>query len=156
MNARKMSKREREEMLSSLRNRFGFRPDTFDDYDFFINTKNKIFILNKTTSSIINSYPKKLMNAGLLFARRDAVIKPTSNMIQIFGKSARRNTINLSRPRTRMYVEGFDIDFREEIPAEEGYVILRYGRYNLGCGLLRDYALKNVLPKAKRMRIRYL
>ena len=156
MNIRKMNTKETEGMFEKLKERFGLDPKLFQDYDFFINTKNKIFILNKTSSKLVESYPKRLMNVGILFARKDAVIKPTSNMLQIFGHSARKNIIELNRPRARIYIEGFDIDFREEISAVDGYVILRYGNNTLGCGLLKDFALKNVIPKAKRMRLKYL
>ena len=156
MNIRKMNKKEIAEMFVTLKKCFGFDPKLFEQFDFFINTKNKIFILSKAASKFIESYPKRLMNAGILFARKDAVIKPTSNMLQIFGKSARKNIVKLNRPRTRIYIEGFDIDFREEISAEDGYVILRYENNTLGCGLLRDFTMKNMLPKAKRMRLKYL
>ena len=156
MNIRKMNTREIEEMLENLKERFGFNPNQFRDYDFFINNKNKIFILNRIASRLIEFYPRRLMNAGILFARKDAVIKPSSNMLQIFGKYARKNTVKLSRSRNRIYIEGFDIDFSEEIVAVNGYVILWYGKNSLGCGLLKDFELKNMMPKAKRMRLKFL
>ena len=156
MNARKMRSREIESMLTNLKKRFGLDPKLFEDYDFFINNKNKIFILTKKASVMIESYPKRLTNIGMLFARKNGNIKPSSNMIQVFGKSARKSVMDLNRARTRIYVEGFDIEFREEIQEKDGYVILRYGEYNIGCGLFREMNIKNVIPKAKRTRLQFL
>jgi NOL1/NOP2/fmu family ribosome biogenesis protein len=156
MNAERMGPKKVKEVLAELKERFGFRPEAFAQYDFYINAKNKIFIVNKEASLLTGTYPKRLTNAGMLFARRDATVKPTSNMIQLFGRGAHKNVINLDKVKARIYIEGFDLDVKPPKTVKDGYVILKYDKNPMGCGLLKDGQIKNTMPKAKRMRLKYL
>ena len=73
-------------------------------------------------------------------------------MIQIFGKYATKNILELTKEQTKTIIEGFDLDI-EKSNCSDGYVIFKYKNFFLGCGLLKDGKLKNMIPKAKRIRV---
>jgi len=55
--------------------------------------------------------------------------------------------INLSLDQAYSWVRGRNLD----IKAPEGYVILKYDGYYLGCGLSRGEHIKNLYPKHRRI-----
>ena len=156
MNAERMGKKEVAKILEELKERFGFKPDAFEGYDFYRNAKDKIFIVGKEASLATRAYPKRLTNAGMLFARQDATLKPSSNMIQLFGRAVHKNVLEIDRVKARIYVEGFDIDVETPKNVKDGYVILKYEGNPMGCGLLKEGQVKNMIPKAKRMRLKFI
>ncbi len=85
---------------------------------------------------------------GLLFGRffkKQDKFKPTTNLLQVFGKHASKNVVEIDEGEKEKYIRGFDLE--KEI--EEGYVILKCKKDILGCGLYRDKRIKNQIPKAK-------
>ncbi len=138
-------------MFSGLENRFGIDRKIFEDYFFMINNKRKVFICNKLLSEFVGY--GKFAALSLPFARMDGMVKPTTLMIQMFGKHASKGFIDLDRKQAIDYMEGLDVDVDSE---DRGYVIIRYKEFNLGCGLLKEGSIKNQVPRAKRLSVDYL
>jgi len=142
-----MKRREVESLLGHLNERFGFPENIFQDYAFFL-SKDRIFIVSKDLPVLENI---KIVTQGFLFARADKTTKPSTNMIQLFGKYATKNIVELEKDEVQILISGEDIE--KQTSCEDGYVILKYKNYNLGCGLLKDGKLKGLIPKGKRMAI---
>lgn len=153
-------------ILEVLEERFGFPKKIFQEYK-FLQSKDRIYIISKKLSSIgLNP-----ITQGYLFARINKTIKPSTDMIQVFGKYATKNIIELEREEAKKIIQGLDIelDFLSERKSAvskemiynrnsltDGYVILRYKNYDLGCGLLKEGRIKNQIPKGKRINVKFL
>lgn len=137
-----------EELLNELEEIYGFKTETFKDYE-FMKKQNRIYIINKDCANV------KLGNLnvegkGILFARSDKTLKLTTNAIQIFGKHASKRVVELTEEQTNKFVKRKDI-FDFEIDLKDGYVIVKYKNLFLGCGQLKNQILKSLIPKYKRL-----
>jgi hypothetical protein len=142
----------REAMLEYLENRFGIEPGTFTGFELMDNGKGRIFALSKATAEFCAR--NNIMSTSLPFMRLDGAAKPTSAMLQVFGRHAQRNVLAISRSKAKEFMEGFDLLVESgSHSCSDGYVIITYDGFPLGCGLLRGNDIKNMLPKAKRMSV---
>lgn len=137
-------------VLDYLEGRFGLDPELFSGSGFYLASKGRVYLGPQ------QSIPKpRIVTIGLLVARVGENIKPTTNLLQAFGRHVKKNSIALSREQTLAYARGEDIS-PDAGDATEGYVLLSYEGHPLGCGLLKDGTIKNMLPKAKRTELKYL
>lgn len=143
----------REQVLDYLELRFGLAKTNFDEYGFYAGPKGRVIVGPKLIDDRIEP-----ATAGLLIARVHKSVKPTTNLLQIFGSLVKRNIITLSRAQTLKYLQGLDIrpGAEDAIDATNGYVLLKYDQYSLGCGLYQDDQVKNMLPRAKRIQLEHL
>jgi len=144
-----LDKNQRASILSGLEERFGLDQNLFDPFLLFEATKGRIFITSQIPHEALKYYIQTL---GQLFCRLDASTKPSTNMIQIFGKHATKNVLELEKSNAQNAITGFDLETKES-NCSDGYVILKYKSFFLGCGLLKEGKLKNMIPKAKRIRV---
>lgn len=153
MNLSHVSGKVREAILEFLLERFSIHPEVFQGLEFLDNGKGRIFALEAKAAGF--AVRSKVACASLPFVRLDGSVKPTSAMIQLFGRHARKSVIKLGKKEAKDFMEGFDLDVRGNT-CTDGYVAVKYLDYPLGCGLLRGEKLKNMLPKAKRMPVGFL
>lgn len=141
------------DVLEYLEKRFGLDRSIFAEHSFYIASKGRIYLGPKHA---IGS--PRIVTLGLLIARADGSIKPTTNLLQIFGRSVTRNALNLEKGQAIAYAKGEDIkvDKTQHADVSDGYVLLKYGNHPLGCGLIKSGVIKNMLPKAKRLEIKFL
>lgn len=136
------------DVLAYLEQRFGLEPGLFADYGLYAASKGRIYL-----------GPKKLVNhpriatAGLLIGRGGKGIKPSTNLLQLFGRHVKRNFLDLEKENARAFMAGADVSAGEAGSATDGYVLVRYLGFPLGCGLLQKGQVKNMLPKAKRLAV---
>ena len=88
-----------------------------------------------------------------MVARIHGTVKPSTNLLQMFGKLAKRNFLELSREDAIRFIRGEDLDSKE---GDDGYVILKHKGIPLGCGLLKEGHIKNMVPKAKRLDVEFI
>jgi hypothetical protein len=143
----------REAMLEFLEKRFGIESSAFAGLEFMDNGKGRVFAMNREAA--IFTLGNNIMSTSLPFARLDGAAKPTSMMLQVFGHLAKNNLVMLEKEKAKEFIEGFDLSVKNH-DCTDGYVILKYQNYPLGCGLLRGNEIKNMLPKAKRMSVEFL
>jgi len=153
MNLVPIRPKEAEAMLEFMENRFGIPRNAFAGLEFMDNGKGKIFAMNGRNAVFCNR--NNIMSASLPFMRFDGAPKPTSMMIQMFGTLATRGIVHLERSKAKDFAAGFDINAKDS-ECSDGYVIIKYDGFPLGCGLLRNGDIKNQLPKAKRMPVELL
>ena len=146
----KMSVKEITEVFDTLSERFGFDKRIFYNFNYYKSSKGRIFIASKEISEIVKAI--KFVTLGFIFCRKNVSVKPSSNFIQIFGKAATKNFIDVNNTLAMQFILGYDLA-AENTKAEDGYVIIRYKNYSLGVGMLKENTIKNMLPKGKRMNI---
>ncbi len=135
-------------VLEYFRERFGIPEETFDEYGVYLGQKGRVYLGPK---NLIQK--PDISSIGMLMARVDKSVKPTTNFLQLFGGRADRNAIDLSKERAIAYIRGDDLEADE---GSDGYVILRYNGSVLGCGFLKGKAIQNMLPKAKRQNVKFI
>ena len=93
---------------------------------------------------------------GIPFLRTGREVwKPTSVAVIEFGLDARRNVVELDRDETMRFLDRQVIEFaagdaRGKLP-NRGFVIARYHRLPVGCGLWSRGTLESAVPKGRRM-----
>ncbi|MBN2043298.1 MAG: hypothetical protein JW754_05855 [Candidatus Aenigmarchaeota archaeon] len=144
---RRLSGEEMERIFSYMEEGFGISLD-YSKYEYNISPKGKVFISVPSP----NMGTRFHVNTGLPFVRlsRRGTIKPTTAFIQLFGRLATRGIVKISAEDAKRFANGEDVKTSSK---EEGYVIVRQGKYDLGVALLKEGILGNMIPKGKRMKV---
>ncbi len=160
----RLNKNEKRELLAYIKERFGIGEELFENYGFF-RTKEKFYICSE--ACVKNEHFGRAETGGLAFARPNKHLKPTTDMLQLFGKHAKKNIAELGKEYAEKFIRGEDIIFdkserqesqeSQEKPAafEEGFVIVKYKGHILGCANFSRGSLKNLIPKSRRVRIKW-
>ena len=122
----------REDVLRYLEERFGMPSSLFMDYGLYLGPRGRVFLGPKSVP-----VSAKIVTIGLLVARADSTVKPTTNLLQAFGAHVLRNSVDLTEGQARSFIKGEDLLLAEAGSATDGYILARYLGYPLGCGLLR-------------------
>jgi NOL1/NOP2/fmu family ribosome biogenesis protein len=139
--------------LEYLERRYGLVPELLADFEFYASANGRVILGPKEIDPCLSPD-----TAGLLIARIGNTVKPTTNLLQLLGEHITRNFVTLDRDKAALYIKGLDLEVNaaEIGDTVEGYVLLRYLAFPLGCGLLKGTHIKNMLPKARRLDIRFL
>jgi len=141
------------DVLTYLEQRFGLEKAIFSDNGLYATSKGRIYLGPKR---LIN-HPR-IATVGLLIARSGGAIKPSTNLLQLFGRQVTKNYVVLSKENASTFIGGNDVKVvaGEKGEATDGYVLVRYMDFSLGCGMLHGNDVRNMLPKAKRLAVTYL
>lgn len=141
---------DRQEILAWWAERFGVPEEVFEPYDFFATGKGTIWALRRSERAPGGIKGLRYEALGMVIMRRRKLgWKPTTNAIQVFGRYAKKNVVELNEAQMRAFVAGEAV--RGPFPGiEEGYVIVRYRGVPLGCGLYRRGMLISQVPKVRR------
>ena len=135
---------EKEELIDYVEKRFGIPASLFADYQFFCH-RNSWHILKK--SRYLSEGAKLKVNGyyGIkAFYKVGKYIKPTTRMIQLFGRYANRNIFFLTAEQALYLLNGGKIYISEAV--EDGYVIISVDkRYIVGLGLVINSVLVSQL-----------
>ena len=143
------------EFVKYLEERFGIEKSAFSGFTFH-ETSEKIYIFSADIPQK-NLDGLRIVQTGIVAGRifdKGGKFKPTTNLLQIFGKFATKNIVQLSEKEKEDFVRGLDIDNKAADGVENGYVIVKFGVDTLGCGIYSDGSIKNQIPKARRMALR--
>jgi NOL1/NOP2/fmu family ribosome biogenesis protein len=138
-------------VLDYLESRFGLDPRLLDGYSFYVSAKGRVIIGPAEIPEM------RIDTAGILIARVYQNVKPTSNLLQLFGRQMSHAIVKLEREEAHRYMEGLDMPLPEyaEVDFDDGYVLMQYAGYPLGCALLKEGKIKNMLPRAKRLDLQF-
>jgi NOL1/NOP2/fmu family ribosome biogenesis protein len=144
------------DVLRYLQERFGLDPALFEGHSFYLAPKGRVYL---GPSQVPPSL--RIVSPGILIARADSGIKPSTNLFQLFGRHATRNVLSVDKEQAKAFANGADLVIPETAETgagvtTDGYVLVRYSDYNLGCALLKKGALKNMVPKAKRLELKLI
>jgi NOL1/NOP2/fmu family ribosome biogenesis protein len=143
---------DRQRIIEYFRERFGIPEDDFKGYLFFES--------NKGIWMVSSGFPdreylqlttlKRFDFLGIRVLRKinNNRFKPTTYGLQIIGRNATRNFIELDRDELIKLLRNGHIE-KEYPSVEDGYVILRYNKRVLGCGLYKKGILEHQFPKGR-------
>ncbi|OPY51896.1 MAG: hypothetical protein A4E49_02057 [Methanosaeta sp. PtaU1.Bin112] len=84
---------------------------------------------------------------------KDRPWKPTTSALQVFGRYATKNAMNLNKQEAMIFLEGGSQVI--ESGCDAGYVVVFYRGDILGCGLYSHGKLISQLPKERRIEKHY-
>ncbi len=134
------------ELKEYFSNRFGISREAFKDLR-LLRSGRTIWVVVQVPGLEDALHSLKIEAAGVPFLRiRDSRVKPTTRALQLFGRWASRNIIDLDD-------ESMDALFNEgtvsrTYPVEPGFVILRWKGSVLGCGYYAQGNLRSQIPLA--------
>jgi len=117
------------------------------NYEVFMNTKNKIFILNKDVAKI-DMDELRINSLGLYFGlltRNELRLSIEGS--QIIGLLAKNNVLELDYDDTIKWMKGEDFSVDTKLT---GFVIIKNKDDFLGCGRIVNKKLLNYVPKERR------
>ena len=133
--------------------RFGIEPELFKDHVIYTGPRGRIFLGPET------SFPLEFIDScGILIARIQRTVKPTTNFLQLFGKHVKQNHIVLNKEQCINYCKGEDFILTNDSigNATRGFVMVSYNNIPLGCALFKEQKLFNQLPSQNRIKLKYL
>jgi NOL1/NOP2/fmu family ribosome biogenesis protein len=134
-----------EKILKEIRNRFGIPEEVFSNWK--IVEAGDLWIMSEEAFKFpIKNFSRKGIRLVRIY--RDGY-KLTTAGIQIFGKYATKNVLEISPEQIKDYLEGKDLSVGS-CNVENGQVIIKYGDDYLGSGLYLNGKVKNQLPKGRR------
>ena len=128
--------------------RFGIRRSVFNEYNWYIGSKNRIYIGPGEIERIV---PESI---GLCIFRLDKTAKPTTNFIQLFSKEITKNMINLKKKDAEDFCNGLNLNISPE--ADIGFVCVKYEGMGLGCAHWNGVILRNQVPKSRFCKINFI
>jgi NOL1/NOP2/fmu family ribosome biogenesis protein len=139
------------DVLDYFEERFGISRKLFREFSLYSDQKGRVFLAPKNLAA-----EGIAVSVGMQIARIGNSIKPSTNLLQLFGRHATRNALSVTKEQAVAYAKGDDIKLpTKPEKVSDGYVLLKYLGYPLGCGLLKEGQIKNVLPKARRMNVKF-
>ena len=153
MKYEKCSEGEVEQYLRFLEKRFGIPRNIFRKLSFFKRGKN-IWIFSGDPALL--NHVINVEAAGIRFLTiTKKFMKPSTTFLQIFGKYASKNVVELRDEEELIeFMTGGLI--KREFDAEKGFVIVKFRDNVLGCGLYSEIGLLSQIPKSKRIDKRWL
>jgi NOL1/NOP2/fmu family ribosome biogenesis protein len=141
---RLLDESEEEALLGYLDERFGIPPEVFEDYFWF--KREKTWWMVRASRLIEKASTLKISLVGLrAFTKIGEFIKPTTRMIQVFGKHAVKSRLEVGKNDLRRLLAGETLPI--ESRQENGYVILSHGGDIIGLGLLLNNLVRSQLPR---------
>jgi len=131
-----------------LHERFGLDSVILAPYELYAGPNGRILLGPKTDFD-----PALVDTAGILIARIQRTVKPSTHLFQMFGHHVTANIVRLDRENVPRYCRGehFALSPEEIGDSTRGFVMVAFGDLTLGCGLLKDGQLENQLPKQYRL-----
>lgn len=147
-NLKILERKNKKKFLELLKKQFGFVDKL--DYNFLINSKNKIFIINKGLVDI-DLEKIRINSMGLYIAEfSNNEVRLSIEGSQLIGEKAKKNILELDNKQARDWMKGNDIDIQTK---EKGFVILKNNNDYLGCGKVKENRILNFIPKSRRLNV---
>ena len=135
---------EKETLLGYLEERFGIPTEVFEEYCWF--KREKTWWMVRASPLLEKAAALRITLVGLrAFTKIGGFIKPTTRMIQVFGKHATKSRLEVGMEDVRRLLAGETL--RVETEQGNGYVILSHKGDVLGLGLLLNNLVRSQLPR---------
>ena len=132
-------------VFQELTRRFGFPEQMFDRWA-AVEHAEDVFVATPEAQEFDRL---KVVRKGLRLARIFAHgVKPTTNAMQVFGRYATRNVLDLDFQQAQRFVQGEELQLEAEV--EPGFVIVRHDGFAVGVGLYKPGVLKSQVPHSRR------
>jgi len=122
--------------------RFGIPADVFDRLT-VIEDQETVFV---GTSEVMEFDAVRPMRRGIRLARVFPYsLKPTTFGVQVLGRGATRNVVDLTDEQAKLLINGSSLTIEAEV--ENGFVLLRWRGYVVGVGFYKRPVLKSQIPR---------
>lgn len=140
-----------EPILNKLENYYGIRADIFEKLE-TIKMDNEVYICTNEVAAFKQlKFYRRGIKLAQVFARS---VKFTTGAIQLFGKYAQKNILQLSYSESMMFARGQEFSPRSKPNnSENGFVIVKYKQFPIGIGNYKDGKLKSSIPRTQVVRI---
>ncbi len=145
-----LNKETRKIILDYCLERFGIPKKHLHDYNWYIGSKNRIYIGPEKVERI---RPESI---GLCIFRIHKTPKPTTNFIQLFGHLIRKNAISISAKEVVNFCSGKDLRLKKADSIDPGFVAVKNRERSIGCGHWNGKLLRNQMPKSRFCKINFL
>lgn len=138
-------------ILNKLENYFGMNADVFDKLK-TVKIANEIYI---GTNEVATFKQLKSYRYGIKLAQVFThSAKFATGAIQLFGKYAQKNILQLSYSESMMFARGQEFAPRSKpTNSENGFVIVKYKQFPIGIGNYKNGKLKSSIPRSQVVRI---
>ena len=137
------SNEKKEQVLDYYATRFGVGRDLFSSYTFYSGGRGRISIGPSVTLT------SDVVVVGLPISRLGKGCKPTTSFFHQFGVFVTKNIVVLDKEQALTFLRGENVEI-DVTQATDGFVLMKYKKSCLGCGLLREKTVLNQLPKTLR------
>ncbi len=142
-----LNSKESKEILSIIDAQWGFEGKL--DYAFLVNTKNRIFIINREVGRVDFS-SLRINSMGLYFGElKDGVLRLTIEGSQVVGPHSKKNVVEITDDELQKWLRG--VDLVKDCEGCRGFVIVRHGTDYIGCGRYSNGMITNFVPKTRRI-----
>ncbi|MEK6916646.1 MAG: hypothetical protein AABW92_02780 [Nanoarchaeota archaeon] len=140
-----LNSREKKNINKLLKEQFGFSEKL--KYEFFMNPKNRIFLLNKDAAKI-DMDQLRVNSLGLYFGEiNNGELRLSIEGSQLIGNKSKKNILKLNDEEASKWMAGEDFDINSKL---SGFVIVKNDDDFLGCGRVAGNKLLNYVPKERR------
>ena len=162
-----LKKKTVKEILNIIEKQWGLKKGFDDklDFIFLMNSKNKIFIINKEIVNV-DFDMLRIDSMGLYLGEvkdltsKNAELRVSIEGSQIIGPLATKNIVEISNGLKKLWIRGFDIEVKNTNGDDKtkntdkinnAYVLVKNGNDFLGCGRLSNGKISNFVPKSRRV-----
>ncbi|MFW6311550.1 MAG: methyltransferase RsmF C-terminal domain-like protein [Nanoarchaeota archaeon] len=143
-----MNTKEKKNLFQILEDQFGFIKIEKLDYEFLINEKNKIYILNKEIRKV-DFENLKMSSMGLYIGELyQNEIRLSIEGSQLIGPFAKKNIIEITPEEEIKWIKGEELTSTLDT---KNYVIIKSENDYFGCGKIKENRLMNYVPKTRRL-----
>ena len=150
-NIKLLNKRETDKIRELIKEQWNSEID-FDDYAIYIDSKSKLFIVNKDTAAFADSNMQKLRinSIGMYFGElKENDLRLSIEGSQMIGKNASKNIIELNDKQSRDWMRGYDVQKEAEC---KGFVLVKHNDDFMGTGRYANGNLTNFVSKTRRLK----
>lgn len=161
-----LKKKTVKEILNIVEKQWGLKKGCGDklDFIFLMNSKNKLFIINKEIVNV-DFDMLRIDSMGLYLGEvkdltsKNGELRLSIEGSQIIGPLATKNVVEISDGLKKLWIRGFDIEVKnindDETKSTEQinnvYVLLKNENDFLGCGKFSNGKIYNLIPKSRRV-----
>jgi len=140
-----LNSREKKNIGRLLEGQFGCKGVL--EYEFFMNSKNRIFLLSKDAGKI-DMEELRVNSLGMYFGEiNDRELRLSIEGSQLIGPLAKKNVLELDDEQAAMWMAGEDFEVETGL---KGFALIKNREDFMGCGKIAGKKLLNHVPKERR------
>jgi len=148
-----LNSREAREVLNMVKEQWGadlYSAGFLERFAMMEDSNSNIFIISRGVSVLNDVHNLRIDSAGLYFGElKNGQLRLSIEGSQIVGGLASKNIVELSKEDCAEWMRGNPV--KTELPAHSGYLLVKHGKYFLGCSRVKDGFLLNFVPKVRRV-----
>ena len=143
-----LNSKEIKRLVEQLEVQWGFTQKL--DYAFFMNNQRRISLVNKEFALVVDA-KLRLNSLGLYFCEQmeNGELRLSIEGSQLVGPHATKNVIEVDFVSAKQWMFGQDLEI--SFGDVTAFVILRCGKYYLGCGRYKNGIVSNHVSKNRRI-----